>query len=81
MRPDLRGRLRVGSVSVSGNDDLKFPIRLEDARSDDRSGIFLYLKGSLMTARLRNSRLRIDEIDREMVRLMAERMNAVRNIG
>ena len=34
-----------------------------------------------MTARLSQSRLRIDEIDREMVRLMAERMNAVRNIG
>ena len=81
MRPDLRGRLRVQSVSGSGNDDLKFPLRLEDARSEDRSGIFLYLKGSLMTARLRQARLRIDEIDREMVRLMAERMSAVRNIG
>jgi len=34
-----------------------------------------------MTARLRKARLRIDEIDRQMVRLMAERMKAVRNIG
>ena len=34
-----------------------------------------------MSARLNQARLRIDEIDREIVRLMAERMTAVRRIG